>query len=168
MVRRVSLVFWILSRYAFVNLSFRSYLMSLVLDIGICWIARSCVRERVRIRSRLSLWWGQASWMIHSEDVAIDSIEGTSYTSRDHSRRIGSGDKCRRNWWFWCADCNILHLQPCSRVFAVQRAARLRKESFASANPLSLGVGGGLGARGGNMKTPLGWLTTKLTGVGAR
>jgi len=53
---------------------------------------------------------------------------------------------------------------------SVRQAARLRKESFASANPLSLGVGvgGGLGSRSGNIKTPLGWLTGKLTGVGAR
>ncbi|KAF9471060.1 Adaptor protein complex sigma subunit [Pholiota conissans] len=50
---------------------------------------------------------------------------------------------------------------------SVQEAARARKESFASSNPLSLG-GGGLGPRGSNMKTPLGWLTGKLTGVGAR
>jgi len=50
---------------------------------------------------------------------------------------------------------------------SVQEAARARKESFASSNPLSLGSGG-LGARGGNLKTPLGWLTGKLTGVGAR
>jgi AP-3 complex subunit sigma len=50
---------------------------------------------------------------------------------------------------------------------SVQEAARTRKESFASSNPLSLG-GGGLGARGGNIKTPLGWLTGKLTGVGTR
>ncbi|KIM48350.1 hypothetical protein M413DRAFT_440078 [Hebeloma cylindrosporum] len=50
---------------------------------------------------------------------------------------------------------------------SVQEAARARKDSFASSNPLSLG-GSGLGPRGGNMKTPLGWLTGKLTGVGAR
>jgi len=50
---------------------------------------------------------------------------------------------------------------------SVQEAARTRKESFTSSNPLSLG-GGGLGARGGNIKTPLGWLTGKLTGVGTR
>ncbi|KAF9015014.1 clathrin adaptor complex small chain-domain-containing protein [Cyathus striatus] len=50
---------------------------------------------------------------------------------------------------------------------SVQQAARSRKESFASANPLSLG-GSGLGSRGANLKTPLGWLTEKLTGVGAR
>ena len=49
---------------------------------------------------------------------------------------------------------------------AVHQAARARKESFASANPLSLG-GGGLNSRGGNLKTPLGWLTGKLTGLGA-
>jgi len=51
---------------------------------------------------------------------------------------------------------------------SVRQASKSRKESFASANPLSLGVGGGLGPRGGNIKTPLGWLTGKLTGVGAR
>ncbi|KAJ2920284.1 hypothetical protein MD484_g79, partial [Candolleomyces efflorescens] len=49
----------------------------------------------------------------------------------------------------------------------VQQASRARKESFASSNPLSLG-GSGLNSRGGNLKTPLGWLTGKLTGVGAR
>jgi len=50
---------------------------------------------------------------------------------------------------------------------SVQEAARARKDSYVSLNPLSLG-GGGLGPRGGNLKTPLGWLTGKLTGVGAR
>ncbi|KAK7468652.1 Sigma-adaptin 3A [Stygiomarasmius scandens] len=49
---------------------------------------------------------------------------------------------------------------------SVQLAAKLRRESYASANPLSLG--GGLAPRGGNLQTPLGWLTGKLTGVGAR
>ena len=49
-------------------------------------------------------------------------------------------------------------------MIAVQDAAKARKESFASANPLSLGGGG----RGSGIQTPLGWLTTKLTGVGAR
>lgn len=58
----------------------------------------------------------------------------------------------------------VLHFILCS---AVQRASKARKESFASSNPLSLG-GGGLNGRGGNLKTPLGWLTGKLTGVGAR
>ena len=48
---------------------------------------------------------------------------------------------------------------------AVQEAARARRDSYISSNPLSIG-GGGLGPRGG--KTPLGWLTGKLTGVGAR
>ncbi|KAF8898420.1 Adaptor protein complex sigma subunit [Infundibulicybe gibba] len=53
-------------------------------------------------------------------------------------------------------------------IFQVlQQATKTRKDSFASANPLSLGVGG-LGPRGGNMKTPLEWLTGKLTGVGTR
>jgi len=50
---------------------------------------------------------------------------------------------------------------------SVQEAARARKDSYSSSNPLSLG-GGGLGPRGGNLKAPLGWLTGKLTGVGAR
>ncbi|KIK05583.1 hypothetical protein K443DRAFT_675140 [Laccaria amethystina LaAM-08-1] len=50
---------------------------------------------------------------------------------------------------------------------SVQLAAKARKDSFASANPLSLG-GGGLASRGANMKTPLGWLTEKLTSVGGR
>jgi len=48
---------------------------------------------------------------------------------------------------------------------SVQLSAKLRKESFASANPLSLGIGvGGAGSRGGNLKSPLGWLTGKITG----
>ncbi|CAL1696365.1 unnamed protein product [Somion occarium] len=50
---------------------------------------------------------------------------------------------------------------------AVQTAAKARKESFASANPLSLG-GGGVGSRSSGLQTPLGWLTGRLTGVGAR
>ncbi|TFK23091.1 Adaptor protein complex sigma subunit [Coprinopsis marcescibilis] len=49
----------------------------------------------------------------------------------------------------------------------VHQATKARKESFASANPLSLGAGG-LNPRAGNLKTPLGWLTGKLAGVGAR
>ncbi|KAF4572630.1 hypothetical protein EYR36_007140 [Pleurotus pulmonarius] len=49
---------------------------------------------------------------------------------------------------------------------SVHQATKARKESFASANPLALGVGG-LGVRGVN-QTPLGWLTGKLTGVGVR
>ncbi|KAF9073787.1 clathrin adaptor complex small chain-domain-containing protein [Rhodocollybia butyracea] len=48
---------------------------------------------------------------------------------------------------------------------AVQVAARLRRESYAAANPLALGSG--LAPRGSN-QTPLGWLTGKFTGVGAR
>ncbi|KAF7320025.1 SGT1-domain-containing protein [Mycena kentingensis (nom. inval.)] len=48
---------------------------------------------------------------------------------------------------------------------SVQTSAKLRKESFAQANPLSLGSGvGGAGSRGGNLKSPLGWLTNKITG----
>ncbi|EMD41623.1 hypothetical protein CERSUDRAFT_110194 [Gelatoporia subvermispora B] len=50
---------------------------------------------------------------------------------------------------------------------AVHDAAKARKDSYASANPLSLG-GGGIGSRGPGVQTPLGWLTGKLTGVGAR
>jgi AP-3 complex subunit sigma len=51
---------------------------------------------------------------------------------------------------------------------AVSEASRARKQSFASSNPLALGVGGG-GSRGGGIPTPLGWLTGKLMpGVGAR
>lgn len=48
---------------------------------------------------------------------------------------------------------------------AVQQASKIRKDSFASANPLSLGAGG---PRGSNIKTPLEWLTGKLSGVGPR
>jgi AP-3 complex subunit sigma len=51
---------------------------------------------------------------------------------------------------------------------AVQNAAKVRKDSFASANPLALGVSGGVGHRSGSLQTPLGWLTGRLTGVGAR
>ncbi|KAG6820764.1 hypothetical protein H0H93_012028 [Arthromyces matolae] len=45
---------------------------------------------------------------------------------------------------------------------SVQQARQARKDSFASANPLSLGMGNGLGSRG-NLKFPLEWLTGKLT-----
>ncbi|KAI8995396.1 Adaptor protein complex sigma subunit [Trametes punicea] len=51
---------------------------------------------------------------------------------------------------------------------AVQEAARARKESYASANPLSLGGGGAVGSRSAGLQTPLGWLAGRLTGVGAR
>jgi len=51
---------------------------------------------------------------------------------------------------------------------SVQAAAKARRESFTSSNPLSLGVGGGVAPRGGGLQTPLGWLTGKMTGVGAR
>lgn len=50
---------------------------------------------------------------------------------------------------------------------AVQDAAKARKDSYASSNPLSLGAGV-VGSRGTSIQTPLGWLTGKLTGVGAR
>jgi len=51
---------------------------------------------------------------------------------------------------------------------SVQAAAKARRESYTSANPLSLGVGGGVAPRNGGLQTPLGWLTGKITGVGAR
>ncbi|CDO70250.1 hypothetical protein BN946_scf184942.g50 [Trametes cinnabarina] len=51
---------------------------------------------------------------------------------------------------------------------AVQEAARARKESYASANPLSLGGGGAVGSRSAGLQSPLGWLAGRLTGVGAR
>jgi len=50
--------------------------------------------------------------------------------------------------------------------FVVQRASTARKDSFASANPLYLG--NSLGSRNSNLKSPLGWLTERITGVGAR
>ena len=51
---------------------------------------------------------------------------------------------------------------------AVTEASKARKQSFASANPLAIGVGG-VGGRGAAIPTPLGWLTGKLLpGVGAR
>jgi AP-3 complex subunit sigma len=49
---------------------------------------------------------------------------------------------------------------------AIHQAASARKQSFTAANPLTLGVGG-MGPRSVT-QTPLGWLTGKLTGVGAR
>ncbi|KAF8587282.1 Adaptor protein complex sigma subunit [Ramaria rubella] len=45
---------------------------------------------------------------------------------------------------------------------AIQDKARARKASYAAANPLSLGSGGP------GVQTPLGWLTERITGVGAR
>ncbi|KIY51331.1 Adaptor protein complex sigma subunit [Fistulina hepatica ATCC 64428] len=48
---------------------------------------------------------------------------------------------------------------------SAQYASQLRKESFSSANPLAIGVGGGPRRQ---LKTPLDWLTGKLAGVGAR
>jgi len=50
---------------------------------------------------------------------------------------------------------------------SVKAASKARKDSFISANPLALGAGVG-GARNGQLPTPLGWLTDKLTGVGGR
>ncbi|KAM6497973.1 Clathrin adaptor complex small chain domain containing protein [Amanita muscaria] len=51
---------------------------------------------------------------------------------------------------------------------SVKNATKARKESFTSSNPLSLGVGSSLGARSVGSVTPLGWLTGKIAGVGAR
>jgi len=47
----------------------------------------------------------------------------------------------------------------------VQEAALARKNSYSSSYPLSLG-GGGLTPRVANMKTPLSWITGRLTGSG--
>ncbi|KIL70986.1 hypothetical protein M378DRAFT_503741 [Amanita muscaria Koide BX008] len=53
-------------------------------------------------------------------------------------------------------------------LYTVKNATKARKESFTSSNPLSLGVGSSLGARSVGSVTPLGWLTGKIAGVGAR
>jgi len=55
---------------------------------------------------------------------------------------------------------------------AVTTAAQARKTSYAEANPLSFGtspvaIGGGVN-RSTGIQTPLGWLTGKVTGLGAR
>jgi len=50
---------------------------------------------------------------------------------------------------------------------AAQDALKARKASFASSNPLALGSGGP-GARAASMQTPIGWITGKLTGIGAK
>jgi AP-3 complex subunit sigma len=49
----------------------------------------------------------------------------------------------------------------------VKLASKARRNSFASANPLSLGSGAG-GPRSGSLQTPLGWLTDRLAGVATR
>ncbi|KAI5124419.1 hypothetical protein M0805_008303 [Coniferiporia weirii] len=49
---------------------------------------------------------------------------------------------------------------------AVRASAQARKQSFQSANPLALGSGSG--PRSSALQAPLGWLTTRLTGAGAR
>jgi len=51
---------------------------------------------------------------------------------------------------------------------SVRSAAKARKESFASANPLALGGPGGVGSRSTGIHAPLEWLTTRLTSVGTR
>ncbi|EIN13639.1 Adaptor protein complex sigma subunit [Punctularia strigosozonata HHB-11173 SS5] len=54
---------------------------------------------------------------------------------------------------------------------SVQQSAQARKASFASANPLALGSSmGGRSVNAGlqGLQTPLGWLTNKFAGVGAR
>lgn len=50
---------------------------------------------------------------------------------------------------------------------SVKLASKARRNSFASANPLSLGSGTG-GPRSGSLQTPLGWLTDRLAGVATR
>ena len=52
-------------------------------------------------------------------------------------------------------------------LFQFIEPRRLGSNSFTAANPLALGVGG-VGPRSTGLQTPLGWLTGKLTGVGAR
>jgi len=50
---------------------------------------------------------------------------------------------------------------------AVQDAMKARKSSFASSNPLALGSGGP-GPKTSSLQTPMGWITGKLTGIGAK
>jgi len=50
---------------------------------------------------------------------------------------------------------------------AVQEHIKTRKTSFQASNPLALGSGGP-GGRSSSVQTPIGWLTGKLAGVGAR
>ena len=99
-----------------------------------------------------------------------DTSLGSSCTCRAHSGWVGSGDECRRNR-------KLRSVYPAKSAsvrsplteLTVQQAAKARKDSYVSANPLSLGVGGGaMGTRGTGLQTPLGWLTTKLVGSGAR
>lgn len=54
--------------------------------------------------------------------------------------------------------------------FTVQDNMKARKASYSAANPLALGVGSGVGGRSINsgVPSPIGWLTTKFAGVGAR
>ncbi|KAG2354349.1 hypothetical protein BDR07DRAFT_1305321, partial [Suillus spraguei] len=49
---------------------------------------------------------------------------------------------------------------------SVKLASKARRNSFASAKPLSLGSGAG--PRSGSLHTPLGWLTDKPAGVATR
>ncbi|PAV21856.1 Adaptor complex sigma subunit [Pyrrhoderma noxium] len=49
---------------------------------------------------------------------------------------------------------------------AVHQTLLARKQSYQSANPLALGSGPG--SRNSSLQTPLGWLTNRLTGMGAR
>jgi len=50
---------------------------------------------------------------------------------------------------------------------AVMEHVKARKTSFQATNPLALGSGGP-GGRSSSVQTPIGWLTGKLAGVGAR
>jgi len=71
----------------------------------------------------------------------------------------------------WTEQCSVIRYlsdTPFTYSLSVRAAAKARRESFTSANPLALGVGGGAASRNGGLQTPLGWLTEKITGVGAR
>ena len=53
--------------------------------------------------------------------------------------------------------------------WTVQEAAKARKDSYASANPLALGGGGtAIGSRGNHLRMPLEWIADRLTNVGGR
>ncbi|KAG2355307.1 hypothetical protein BDR07DRAFT_1426728 [Suillus spraguei] len=57
-------------------------------------------------------------------------------------------------------------LPDITKSLVVKLASKARRNSFASAKPLSLGSGAG--PRSGSLHTPLGWLTDKPAGVATR
>lgn len=61
----------------------------------------------------------------------------------------------------------VMHKDDINESLVVKQASKARRNSFASANPLSLGSGAG-GPRSGSLQTPLGWLTDRLAGVATR